>query len=107
MKIATLAVPALALAVSACAEVQTRATDLGVSPAVQTACTAAAAQEIGGISDPTLDFDAVLDRLKAKGKACLIAAAQDVLTAKIIAAAPAIAGEVVAADPVAAAAIAE
>lgn len=103
MKILFLA-GAAALSLSACAGIQQAVTDIGVSQAVQQACMAAVAQEIPGITDD-MDFDAVMDRLEENGKACLIAAVRDVLTARIIAAAPADAGEVVPADVRAAQAI--
>jgi hypothetical protein len=101
-----LAVPALAL-VAGCAQLQGAATQVGVSPEVQTACAAAVAEEIPGISED-MDFDALMDRARAKGMACLIAAAQDVLTARLVAA-PAAAPDVFApaGDTVAAAAIVE
>ena len=94
------------LGLSACVEAQQAATNAGVSPAVQQACMQAAAEEIAGI-DEDMDFDAAMERLKAKGLACLIAAVQDVLTARIVAVTPTYAGEVVAANANAAAAIAE
>lgn len=99
-------IPVAALSLAACAEVRTQATDLGVSQEVQNACASAAAQEIAGLDEDT-DFDAVMERLQDRGKACLIAAVQDVLTAQVISAPAAIAGEVVAADGEAAAAISE
>lgn len=86
-----------ALGLSACVEVSERATAVGVTQQVQSICLTAAADEIGNLSDPDLDFDAVMERLKVRGKACLIAAAQDILTAQIVKASPAIAGEVIAA----------
>lgn len=105
MRTLPVALAALGLvSVAGCAGIQQAATDLGVSVAVQQACTAAVAQEIPGISEDT-DFDLVLDRLEANGKACLIAAVKDVLMAQIVAVPPAAAGEVIAADAKAAAAI--
>jgi hypothetical protein len=80
------------------------ATNLGVSPAVQQACVAAVAQEVPGI-DEDMDFGAAMDRLKDNGKACLVAAVKDVLTARVVAAPPSAAGDVIPADPVAEAAI--
>jgi hypothetical protein len=80
------------------------ATNLGVSPAVQQACVAAVAQEVPGL-DADTDFGAAMDRLKVEGKACLIAAVKDVLTARVVLVPPATAGDVIPADPVAEAAI--
>lgn len=92
-------------AVTGCAGMMQTATDWGVSPAVQQACMTAVAQEIPGV-DVDMDFGAAMDRLQDNGLACLIAAAQDVLTAQIVQApAPAAAGEVIAADARAAAAL--
>jgi hypothetical protein len=91
-------------ALSGCAGLLTTATNLGVSMAVQQACVAAVAQEVPGI-DEDMDFGAAMDRLKDNGKACLVAAVKDVLTARVVAAPPSAAGDVIPADPVAEAAI--
>lgn len=104
-KLAILTIPAV-LAIAGCAGFAEQATRVGVSAEVQGLCAAAAVEEIAGISED-MDFDAVSERLKERGKACLVMAAQDVLTAQIVGAVPAVAGEVVPGDAAAVAAIAE